>query len=185
MALLLLGLAALLMVLGTVAFARRKPGYDHARHTLSELGEWGSPIATPVALGLFLPVGMACFAATWHLEGGAAERIAILLGLDYIGSALFPCDPGAPSDGTRRHRIHIALGLIQYGGAVVVLAATLPRLEPHRSLWTLPLATLAFLVALLAFGQTLPSLARIRGLLQRVSEGLLFLAAGLLAWQGL
>jgi hypothetical protein len=43
-------IAAAVLVAGTAVLATAKPGYRHAGHTISELGEVGSPVQRPAAL---------------------------------------------------------------------------------------------------------------------------------------
>src|SRR5688572_2363595 len=42
----------------------RKPGYSHLRHTISELGEAGSPVAVEAAIG-FVSIGVLVWLFCW------------------------------------------------------------------------------------------------------------------------
>lgn len=39
-------------------FGGRRPGYSHLRHTISELGETGSPLGKRVSYFGFVPIGL-------------------------------------------------------------------------------------------------------------------------------
>lgn len=55
--------ATVLVLVGTWAFALARPEYSHIRHTISELGESGSPLSSLVSFGLFLPTGVLVWVA--------------------------------------------------------------------------------------------------------------------------
>ncbi len=158
--------AALLLTGGVVHFGRRKPGYAHFRHTLSELGETGAPDQGPVAWGLFLPVGLLVLGAGLLARGPAAP-LAFCLATGYLGAAAFPCDPGSPASGTWRQGLHNLAGGVEYVGGGLVL------LRLGQGGW--PLGTWAGGAVLGAAGAlTLLPTSPGRGLIQRVAELLLF-----------
>ncbi len=113
--------AAGLLTGGVLHFGRRKPGYRHLAHTLSELGETGAPDQSPMAWGLFLPVGLLLL-TTGLLAPGPASPLAFCLATGYLGAACFPCDPGSPASGTWRQGLHNLAGAVEYvGGGLVLL----------------------------------------------------------------
>jgi hypothetical protein len=77
-------------------FARRRPGYSHLRHTLSELGETGAPDASRVARLAFAPLGLsvwgvaALLGARLPADAGTGLVPLSLLGMSYVGAAVFP-----------------------------------------------------------------------------------------------
>jgi hypothetical protein len=158
--------AALLLTGGVIHFGRRKPGYRHLQHTLSELGETGAPDQGPVAWGCFLPVGLLLLAAGLRAPGPAAP-LAFCLATGYLGAAAFPCDPGSPASGTWRQGLHNLAGAVEYvGGGVVLL-----RLGQGGWPWG-TWAGGAVLGAAAALTLLLPTGGR--GLIQRGAELLLF-----------
>ena len=79
-------------------FGRLKPGYSHLRHTISELGETGSPIGTRVSLWGFVPIGLLLWLFL-IVEVSVVPRSAsgpfgmlALVGLGYVGGGVFRCD---------------------------------------------------------------------------------------------
>lgn len=64
----LAGLAAGYLALMISGLARRKPGYRHLVHTISELGEVSAPDQRFVAFAVFLPVGLALLHAILLLK---------------------------------------------------------------------------------------------------------------------
>lgn len=116
------GLGATVLVLaGTWAFALTRPEYSHIRHTISELGESGSPWSSLVSFGLFLPTGVLVWVAIlFAYPFYARDRSTSLgfcafasLGLGYVMAAFFPCDPGSPLMGSWQQQgsaFHVELG---------------------------------------------------------------------------
>jgi hypothetical protein len=105
-------LSTVLIASGVVYFGHRRSGYSHVRHTISELGESGSPSSQIVSLGVFLPVGVGCLlVARWsadRLKGSELSEglstLALSIAIGYIVGAIFRCDPGCPLAGTARGR---------------------------------------------------------------------------------
>ncbi|MCE9666396.1 DUF998 domain-containing protein [Myxococcus stipitatus] len=96
-----------------------------------------------------------------------------LLGVSYVGAALFPCDPGAPPWGTWRNQLHDLVAMLGYGGAgagLIELGRAFEDVAPVAALATLT-ATVGK-GALLGGGLSLES--PVRGRVQRVLEGALF-----------
>src|SRR5688500_2059831 len=110
-------LAAVLWLGAVIAFfARRTPGYRHARDTISELGAAGAPCAVQVAWFGFAPIAllMAVAALSLPAQAGAARALALCIATGYGVAALFPCDRGAPLSGSARNAVHNLGGVLQY-----------------------------------------------------------------------
>ena len=155
-------LAVLGLVTGIVYFGVRRRGYDPLRHTISELGEQGAPDAGVINYGLFLPAGL-LLAGVSLLSGGQPllQGIAGGLGLGYTASALWPCDAGAPLWGSWRQQLHTLGGVAGYVWAIGALFCY----------GTYPIFYIFALCCML-----LTAIRRfpLRGLAQRIAEGLLF-----------
>ena len=106
-------IAAAYLFAGLAALAPRKAGYSHAKHTISEIGEAGARDQRVVALGLFLPVGLALLLVAFLVRPASAPTAALALSIaiGYIGAAAFPCDPGSPLSGTPRQALHMGYGI--------------------------------------------------------------------------
>lgn len=170
-ALALVGLAAAYLALMIGWLARRKPGYRHLVHTISELGEVSAPDQRFVAFAVFLPVGLALLVAAALLkpqhELQAALAGAVAVG--YVVAAFFPCDVGSPVTGTPRQAVHNIAGAVQYvGGGFALLAMA----NSHGN--GFKLAGAAVLVA--AVMLTVLPTRSVRGLVQRLAEVVLFAA---------
>ena len=161
-------------------FARRLAGYDHRRDTISELGAAGARDARAVAWLWFFPTGLAvlgfCAALASVLPARADTAVALLslLGVSYVGAAIFPCDPGAPFSGTARNAIHNLFGGLGYGGAgagLIEIARTLEDVAGMGFLASLArVLGPAVLLGLLAISFPSP----VRGAIQRAVEGAVF-----------
>lgn len=180
----------LFLLAGVLWFGWRRADYNHIRHTISELGEYGAPDGRLVSFGLFGPVGLALLGVgvpALLSEQAAAfpagfGLLAVALGVGYLGGAVFPCDPGSPLAGSARQQLHNLAGGVQYvGGAVALfLAADGPTpLPTFLGPWLLGSAGV---VALIALALSVQALFPVRGLFQRVGELLLFGNLVLLAW---
>ena len=184
--------AAALALLPMPWFARRLAGYVSRRDTISELGAAGARDARAVAWLWFLPTGLAllgfCAALAAVLPARADTAVALLslMGVSYVGAAIFPCDPGAPLSGTTRNAIHNLLGGLGYGGAGAGLIEIVRTLEDMAGMgWVAAIARLLGPAVLLGlFAMTFPG--PLRGAIQRAVEGALFawmlLLGGALAW---
>ncbi len=157
-------LFAALFVLG-----RKKPGYSHLRHTISELGESGAPQETLVAMGVFLPIGLVLLLVAYLVRHLAVEEfaLALCLALGYIVAAVFPCDAGSPTSGSWRQAIHNAGGAVEYLGGAFALVRMAEYLGPLFKVLGMVVLGSAILISL-------PPLAAVRGLVQRVAELCLF-----------
>ncbi|MEO0424015.1 MAG: DUF998 domain-containing protein [Pseudomonadota bacterium] len=178
-----MAIALLVASVGTPAWlARGKPGYSALHHSISELGEIGSPIGT-LTNAYFAALGVAAWWLLWSLAEANRELPVEALwmmsgiGFGYVGAALFPCDVGAPLSGTWRNTAHNAFGAVQYvGGAVGLFTLS----DAASGLGQTVFAWLAGAVAVGATGISL--LTAYRGLLQRVAELALFVGLVVLAW---
>jgi hypothetical protein len=178
----LVALAALMVVVETICFARLQPGYSHIAHTISELGATGSLHPQWVSFGFFLPVGLLVWLALWlvHMDVPGLEvsiTLAFLscLGTGYALSAFFPCDPGAPLFGTWRTLVHNVLGFVDYEGTGIgfLLAA---RLFARRDAAMLSIGFLFAGVMVLVGLALLSTQAafHLRGAIQRITEVIQF-----------
>lgn len=157
--------------------ARRKPGYSHVRHTISELGEVGAPDQCFVAWGLFFPVGLALLPAGYLFQASipAVAGLAVCIAAGYIVASFFPCDPGSPVSGSARQGIHNLGGAIEYigGGFSLIWAA---------ELFGFPFKLAGFAVLGAAFALTVLPSDSFRGLVQRIAEVCLFGSLACLIW---
>lgn len=175
-------LAALLVLIETIYFASRHPGYSHISNTISELGESGAPDAARVSFGFFLPVGLLVWLALWIVCRGTSDKYALLalislssLGAGYVAAAFFPCDSGAPFFGSWRTQVHNLVGFIDYEGTCIgfllvsrYFARRQATLQAAAFLFA---AVLLFVcLALLSSESTHP----LRGAIQRVAEPIQF-----------
>ena len=183
-ALLLAILTAAIAAAVPAYFGSRKPGYSHLRHTISELGEIGSPVGFTVSYAGFLATGLFLWAfllvaanALPH-ESPEAFYLLSLVGAGYVGGAIFRCDPGAPLVGSWRNTAHNFFALLEYVGAVGAFT-TLERSE----FWS-PLSQLTKyaggLVLVCVWAISFPH--PFRGLVQRVAETTIFLGVVLMGW---
>ena len=79
-----------------------RPGYSHVYNVISELGETGSPTASAASI-TFIVTGLMIvfFGQGLHSELSLGSRrvyagaaVALYGLLDFVGSGVFPCDPG-------------------------------------------------------------------------------------------
>jgi hypothetical protein len=158
------------LILGLGLLAPRKPGYRHIRHTISELGEIGSPVQQAAGFGLFLPIGLLCLGISFFIQSAAnpAATIALYIAVGYLVAVFFPCDPGSPAVGrSTRQTIHNLGGAVQYIGSGLTL---INLAETHGYV----IQYLGFAIIGLAVAVSFLQASSVRGLVQRVAEGLLF-----------
>lgn len=170
------------LLIGIVWSSRRVDGYSHIRHTISELGEWGSLRSRLVSWGLFAPVGIGLLALAWLVNGAGsthplAETLMLLsaaVGIGYLGAAIFPCDPGSPMGGSWRQQLHNLAGGIQYvggAGALFVASQSVVANESALADWLLVSGIVVGSVAVLL---SIQQVFRVRGAVQRIGETFLF-----------
>ncbi|AKQ66824.1 putative membrane protein [Myxococcus hansupus] len=130
----------------------------------------------------FAPAGLAvlAFSALLHAQltshggEGTSAVLLSLLGVSYVGAALFPCDAGAPFWGTWKNQMHNLVAGLGYFGAGAGL------LEMKRAFEDLPaLSALGpvsgFLGPVILLGMFALSFeSPVRGLIQRTVEGVIF-----------
>lgn len=177
-------LTAALTAIVPMYFGRRKPGYSHIRHTISELGETGSPVGRSVALYGFLPTGLSLWLFLWAAAEAAPHvsreifYLLSLVGTGYVGSAFFPSDRNAPMFGSWSNTFHNLVGSLEYigaGGAFVSL---------ERDDFWAPLSSVAKYAGFLIFvcfcglGFAHP----LRGLVQRIAETTIFGGIVVIGW---
>ncbi|HSM50358.1 MAG TPA: DUF998 domain-containing protein [Thermoanaerobaculia bacterium] len=178
--------AAVFYVVG----AALKPGYSHAANFLSELNATGTPWARELGLFGFVPLGLlvAAFllAAYPVARLSGASRVGFLLlwsqPIAFLGAAAAPCDPGCPPDGSALQQIHNLLGLVTYCAAAAgFLLLSFHSGSSRGGRWYFRGASVAWL-GLFVFMLS-PELAPIRGLLQRIADGLLWVGVVLVGWR--
>lgn len=173
-----IAIAAAYLFTGLVALAPRKAGYSHTRHSISEIGEIGAPNQRFVAIGLFLPVGLALLLVAWLVRPAlpAAATLALCIAAGYIGAAAFPCGPSSPLSGSVRQTLHNLAGGVEYiGGGFAFMVHAESLGQPFK------LAGFVVLGAAIALS-VLPSNS-VRGVIQRIAEACLFGGLALAVWQ--
>ena len=162
--------STLLLLIGIGYFGWRKPAYSHWHDTISELGEVGSPFSRAVSYGLFLPVGILLGLVATLADTTALAGLAGCVGTGYVVAAYFPCDVGSPLSGSGRQQIHTIGGAIEYLGGAYWLTQLSPQLMVvGYNLYSIAASSLIVGSLLLS----IPGLL-IRGLIQRMMEGILF-----------
>lgn len=176
-------LSAVLAAFLPIYFASRKPGYSHIRHTISELGEIGSPVGKTVSYFGFMAIGISVWVFLIIAAYLLPQQVNVffmlsLVGFGYVGGGIFRCDEGAPITGTWSNKLHNFFGVFEYIGA----AAAFMMLE--RSAFWVPLSQLMFYagVAVLVCLAALSVAPSVRGLIQRIAETLIFGGIVLIAW---
>lgn len=174
MALLLLAMASVFLGTAVVWFADKRADYRHVRHTISELGESGAPSERAVSYGVFLPVGcvLLVIALMTKESSPVSSTLALCIGIGYVTSAFFPCDPGSPLVGSVSQMIHNYIGGIEYVGGSIALW----NLGGVESAVYFQAASISVGVATVLL--VMPKLWRVRGLVQRVTEIGLFVGLG-------
>lgn len=167
--------ASAYLVITVYVFARRKPGYSHIRHTISELGEHRSIDSRVVSYGVFLPVGVLLLgvAGLAFSAHPAYAMLALSISVGYLVAAVFPCDPGSPVVGSLRQAVHNIGGAIQYLGGAASL------------MWISQSSNNGFqiaAIAVLAAALVLSFENRIRGITQRIAEITLFAGLCYAVW---
>jgi hypothetical membrane protein len=174
----LTAIAGVYLLASLLWLAPRKPGYSHAKHTISELGEIGAPQQRFVALGVFLPVGLLLLLAAGLVRSAspASAALALCIGVGYVVAAAFPCDPGSPVSGSARQAAHNLGGAVEYiGGGFALMAIAESLGQPFKAA--------GFVVLVSAIALTVLPSTSIRGLIQRVAEACLFSGLALAVWQ--
>jgi len=167
MTLILSVLISAYLLAGIIYFGFKKQGNNPLRHTISELGEIGTPFTKPVRYGLFLPVGILLLGITAFATSPSLHGLSACLGIGYAVAAFFPCDVGSPSIGSGRQQIHNLGGAVEYaGGIYFILQSSTPTL-----LW---MDTKIVGYILMACFVLISFQSPIRGGVQRIAEAILF-----------
>ncbi len=162
---------------GIIYFGNKIKGYNHFKHTISELGETGSTFEKQVSLGLFLPTGiLLAIVALLEKENINVMGLSAAVAIGYIVAAFFPCDPGSPSSGSWKQQLHNAGGFIEYAGCIYFIMKAGGQ-DLH--LWIVSFKTIGYIVIGCIIITSFPKNS-IRGLAQRIAELLIF---GCLLWQ--
>jgi hypothetical protein len=98
-----------------------------------------------------------------------------LVGVAYVASAIFPCDPGCPTAGSLSQSIHNLFGFLEYLGAIAGLLLLRAAFRGDATWRPLERASgvCAALVAL-GFGAMLLAPLAVRGVSQRIAEAAIF-----------
>lgn len=164
----LVALMGVFLVVSLFIHGRRRPGYSHRIHTISELAEAGSPLEKTVSYGVFLPIGLAMGALAWWLQGNeAALMFTASLAVGYGCAAIFPIDPDAPALGTWRNGLHN----LSAGASYVLAMGGFETLARDQGS---PYDLGKFLIFGFILSIYVPGLRDWRGLLQRVTEVAIF-----------
>ena len=176
-------LSSVLAAAVPIYYGSRKPGYSHLRHTISELGEVGSPVGRSVSYFGFIAIGISLWlfliiAATLLPNQSDVFFMLSLVGAGYVGGGLFRCDPEAPFIGSWRTTLHNIFGALEYVGA----AGAFLTLE--RSAFWSPLSEVMSygggIVLFCLAGISFPH--PFRGLIQRIAETIIFVGVVLIGW---
>lgn len=178
-----LGAAVWALLVPSIA-AWSDPSYSHVSQYISELGASGAACGVLVSVAGFAPIGVLVLGFLW-LASGIIPRsplrtagVACLgaVGVAYLVSAVFPCDPGCPNAGSTSQSIHNLFGGLEYLGATsgLLLLAVALRREPRWRRLAAASAICAGPVAVGFAGMLAPTLEPVRGVSQRVAEVAIF-----------
>lgn len=127
-------------ILGVIVLGSLTPEYSHVYHTISELGEVGAAYGGYASV-LFALTGLmlASFGLTLHeklpkRESGLTSGICIIVYAlaDFVGSGLFPVDPGGAAD-TVTASYHVTLTVIGELAALAMPILFLMETEGENS----------------------------------------------------
>jgi hypothetical membrane protein len=180
-------------IIGTVAFLPHlialiaatflRPGFDHNRQYLSELGERGSSTERLMNYLGIIPTGamIALFGIGLALQY-RKERLALLAGLLIlvhglcrISAGLFPCDvsciPDSPSVSQQIHNISASAGLISLTTAAFLMGAYF--IVKSHGAHIIACSYAAGVIASIALFMLIHNPAKLAGLYQRIALGTL------------
>ncbi len=162
----------LFLLSGIIYFGSKKKNYNQVKHTISELGEYGSSDAARVNFGLFLPAGLVLLLIAMNAGNNKfLPGYSICIATGYLVAAFFPCDPGSPQTGSSRQHIHNLGGLIEYAGAALYLFKAEDIFDtPFIVGYKLSAGIIIICMVLISI-PSIPS----RGLIQRIAETVLFI----------
>jgi Protein of unknown function (DUF998) len=149
----------------------KKAGYNHFKHTISELGETGSGLEKQVGFGLFLPVGIGLLVIAFiNWDHEIVRGLSACLAVGYLVAAFFPCDKGSPTSGTWKQQVHNLGGFIEYAGAIYFL---MKAGEYDLFIFGIDFKINGIFVLVCVIITSIPG-NPVRGLAQRLAELLLF-----------
>lgn len=166
-----------------------KTDYDLVSQFTSELTssgtDWAGTIATAHVVWGMLGLALLWVASPLVPVSGVARGGYWLLASEpgvWIGSALLPCDPGCPFDGSLTQTLHNLWAVITFVATTVglLLLARNPAVSATTRLaWALlAVFWLATFVLML-----MPAAEPVRGLIQRLGEGTLYGTLCVVAWR--
>ena len=167
-----------------------KGDFGHLSDYVSELNATGTTWAWQIGAFGFVPFGLLAFALLWAAAPNAPVTRNSRLGywllaaepVAWIGSALAPCDPGCPTEGSLSQNIHNLLGGTTYLVTAFGLAllSRSPLISPRaRKGWGALAAVWLILFALMLQ----PELVSWRGFFQRLAETLVYGCLCVAAWR--
>jgi hypothetical protein len=164
------------LVWGIAFYAKKRKAYNHFRHSISELGELGSEYEKQVSFFIFLPVGLGCLIISMFAYNNnyPAAFLSGAIGLSYLLSAFFPCDPETPFSGTWKNSLHNIVGGVCYVGMVYQLNDLMDR----NTGWHIDVSFTLLCFFLITF--LVGFLRSFIGLIQRIAEASVFLSTFLL-----
>ena len=170
--------------------ASLKVKYSHVSQYISELNAEGSAWDWQIGYLGFLPLGLLGFlllvvaAPRANLNGISKIGCWLLIAepVAYVSSAFAPCDLSCPSTGSLSQNVHnffavITLPITTLG---LVFLSINDRLSPAKKVgWVVLAVTYITLYTIVL----IPAAAELRGLLQRLAEGILYSCLCLVCWQ--
>jgi len=161
-------------------------GFMNADHSyfqnyISELGQKGAANAAYVNwLGLF-PVGLLVLLFLYMARnclpvGRKSLYLFSALGWAYVISAFFPCDAGCPELGSSSQMVHNLTALVCYPAIIFGLVSIANSFRSNNAWQKLSFFTMTCsLIAAIGFVLMLvPDLALWRGMMQRITETVIF-----------
>ena len=170
--------------------AALKVEYSHLGQYISELNAMGTAWSWQIGYLGFLPLGLLGFllllvvAPRARLSGVSKVGCWLLVAepIAYATSAFAPCDLGCPSTGSFAQNVHNVVATVTLGMTTLglVLLSRNDHLTPTQRIGWLALAATFIALYTLAL---LPDTDEVRGLLQRLAEGVLYGSLCLVSWR--
>ena len=170
--------------------ATLKADYSHVSQYISELNAAGTAWSWQIGYLGFLPLALLgllvllVVAPRARLIGVSRAGCWLLIAepIAYLGSAFAPCDLGCRSTGSLSQNVHNAVATVTLGMTTVglVLLSRNDRLTPTQRVGWLALAATFITLYTAAL---LPDADEMRGLLQRMAEGVLYGALCVVSWR--
>jgi len=194
---LLCGVVAPLLWVAVIAIAGElRPGFDHVRQYISELGERGSSAEMFMRYGGFVATGFmhiiyaaAFYAVVIRVSGQARLTLLLALfialnGIGRVGAGVFACEPGCAAPEILAQRLHSLSATIAF--LSIIAAATLGAIVFRADNRLRPLAAYSFasgcagLIFLWLMSSSEATHA-FTGLYERLASGVLTLWVGVTA----